>query len=120
MNCNLERKRMISPDAGALTPDDIEMLGALYEMEHWKVFRKYQEIERWAYVDNGLIQAKDVREVGEIQGAVGRINKETSDMYQFFTEANSIRKKREQETKVEDLADEIEEVYDENTYPPEL
>lgn len=91
--------------SGALSEDDVIRLGEWVETPTYQSFLKYCDIERWAQINNGMIQAKDARECGEVQGAVGQLNKIESDLSGYHADMQEIRKRNT----VDDEADDVEE-----------
>jgi len=94
--------------SGALSEDDVIRLGEWFETPAYQSFLKYCDIERWAQINNGMIQAKDARECGEVQGAVGTLNKFESDMNGYHDDMQEIRKKNSVEEQVEGDEDDVE------------
>lgn len=87
--------RQILPGGDTLIDEEVDMLGQLYQLAHWKVFVKYLDLQRKQLVDNGFPVAKDMMEVGEVKGNLNMCNMIEVDMKNFH-EAMQERKSQKE------------------------
>lgn len=102
----IEVFRELRPGADQLFDAEVDLLGELFAMPHYRALLKYLNIERWSAINNGLVQAKDPREMGEVQGDIGRCNKLESDMYQFHEDMIARNQKKPAQDALEDTGEE--------------
>lgn len=100
-----------------LSRDDIMLLGEWFETPSYQAFLRYQQLERWSLINDGLIQSRELLDFGSAQGEISRMNKVEHDMESCNATAQAMRKQKEGETEHEKLEESLKDEYPEDTFP---